>query len=132
MAYNFLLIGNPADAWRRRLQDAIAPLGDLHSFTEKEARVRRGGGTHYDVVVVDATEVERVEEAVTQFSSQLNPPYIIVMASDLSWQDAHRAFQAGASDYIRKYGEKDKLARFFTDFLTNPATGGGGRRPGGK
>lgn len=118
MTYNFLLVGNPKGSWRRMLQEAVSPLGDLQALTEDEARTR---GTTCNVVIVDSTEVEQVEELVIQFSSQLNPPYIIVVTEAPSWGDALKVFRAGATDCIRKYNEKDKLAMFFHDFLSNSA-----------
>jgi DNA-binding response OmpR family regulator len=114
-----MLVGNPKSLWRKRLQEAISPLGKLQSVREKDARAY---SAHYDVVIVDETEVKRVEEVVTRFSSQLNPPHIIVVyaAAKPRWQDTLKVFKAGATDYIEKYNQKDKLAMFFSELLATP------------
>lgn len=119
MTYRFMLIGDPQSKWRKRLQEAVLPLGKLESVSEKDARAY---SARYDVVVVDETEVLRVDEIVTRFASQLNPPHIIVVyaAAKPRWQDTLKIFKAGATDYIEKFNQKDKLAMFFYELLVSP------------
>jgi DNA-binding NarL/FixJ family response regulator len=122
MGYKFLLVGDPKRLWREKLQEAVAPLGELRALTESEATAQVFDA-NYDVVIVDATAVEQLEEMVAQYSSQLNPPYIIVVTDDPTPDLALGVFRAGATDCILKPRKKDELETFFTELLAySPAT----------
>jgi len=118
VTYNFILIGNnKGDVdWRDRLRKAVAPLGKLQTLTEKEAQAREYSSDRH-VIIMDESGVKRVEDLVSRFSNQLNPPYIVVVcAARPSWDDTLRMFKAGATDYIPKDSGKG-LAIFFKELL---------------
>lgn len=115
--YTFLHIGKRTGTWKDRIKAAVATLGKLHSVSEKEA-LAQVYSTRHDVVVVDESEVKRLEELIARFSNQLNPPHVIVAcAAPPRWQDALRLFKAGATDCMSKNSETGDLAIFFKDLL---------------
>jgi DNA-binding NtrC family response regulator len=120
MTYHFLLIGDAKQHWRRTLQEAIAPLGEMDVCSESESRTHVSKGLEYDLVIMDATEVGHVESLVAQFHRQLTKTRIVVATAAPTWQNARAAFRAGAIDYIRKYSEKDRLSAFLLEILAKP------------
>jgi len=119
MTYTFLLIGKKTGSWKDRMKEAVSTLGELQSVSETEAM-----GHVYmskpDVIVIDESAVKRVTELIARFSSQLDPPHVIVaFASPPRWQEALRLFKAGATDCMSKNSEKDDLAIFFKDLLAD-------------
>src|SRR5688500_251620 len=91
---NFLLISDPAHPWRKTLQAAVKPLGDLDVCDETHSYVQ-GYAKKYDVVIVDATQVKHAEEWVARLRSQLPSSRIMVVAAAPTWQKAREMFLAG-------------------------------------
>ena len=96
------------------LKETLSPLGELQTLSEKDARAH-AHTTKRDVIIVDESGVKHAEELVARYSSQLDPPPVVVVFSTAKpqWKDALRLFKAGATDYIRK----DHLAIFFQQLL---------------
>lgn len=118
MTHNFILIADKPSRWRKRLKEAISPVGELRTLTEKKARTLSQTSRN-DVVIIDESRVKRAEELINAFSTQFNPPPIVVLcARPPDWEHALRLFKAGATDYVRRYIEKDKLAMFFKELLS--------------
>jgi DNA-binding NtrC family response regulator len=114
-----LLIGTPNHPWRKTLQAAVKPLGELDVYDEAQSYLKRYRKT-YDLVIVDATEIEHPDEWVARLRGQLPAARVVVMADAPTWQQAREAFLAGAMDYAKKLSDKDKLSKFISDLLDTP------------
>jgi DNA-binding NtrC family response regulator len=115
----FLLIGSPKHPWRRTLQAAIKPLGELDASDEAQSYLQKYE-KNYDLVLVDASEVEHAEELVARLRSQLPSSRVVVVDAAPTWQQAREAFLAGAMDYFSKTGDEDKLSKLLSDLVKKP------------
>ena len=105
----FLLItGSPNSYWQSILSDALIPLGTLEATSEKDA-VELVLRNTYDLIIVDATTVSGTPTLVTQMRSRRWDSRIVVATDLPTWTRAREAFQAGATDYIRKFLDKEEL-----------------------
>jgi DNA-binding NtrC family response regulator len=114
-----LLIGAPNHPWRKTLQLAVKPFGELDVYDEAQSYLKRYK-KKYDLVIIDATEIKYAEEWVARLRGQLPTTRVVVMADAPTWQQAREAFLAGAMDYAKKLGDKDKLSKFLSDLLDTP------------
>lgn len=119
MTYRFLLIGNPKQHWRKTLQEAITPLGEMDICRESDSE-ELVADTLYDLVIMDATEIAHLETLITHIHRLSPHSRIVVATAAPTWQNAREAFRAGAQDYIRKYSEKDRLSKFLLETLEKP------------
>jgi DNA-binding NtrC family response regulator len=106
---HFLLINGACDHyWRKILEEALAPLGTLEVGKEEDAvkLVRLGS---YDLVIVDATAVEDVPLLVARIRAQQSDARIVVATASPTWTRARKAFQSGATDYIRKSLDREDI-----------------------
>ena len=97
-----LLINDAHDHyWYEILKAAIAPLGMLQiGLAEDIAQLARPGS--FDLLIVDAAAVENVPLLLGRLRARQPDARIIVATASPTWRRAREAFQAGASDYIRK------------------------------
>lgn len=111
MSFNgrFLLIdGASGSRWHQALQSALTQLGALEAVEEQEAISRLGGG-EYNLVIIDATAVANVPQLVREVRANgPNLPLLVASASP-DWEQAREIFRAGATDYILKSHEEEKL-----------------------
>jgi len=107
--YTFLLVGKAPEArWPMVLEQALAPLGQLHIVPEEEA-VRAVSERSYDVVLIDAGAVQDVVRLITHLRAQQPQLRIVVVTASPTWQQSREVFRAGAADYLRKSLDKKKL-----------------------
>lgn len=120
MITRFLLVqGTTDNYWRKFLEEALAPLGELHAVNMSQfiSRVTEIG---YDLVIVDATSVPDVEFHVSQLRAKQKDCRIVVMTASPTWQRARAAFEAGAIDYIPRTLDKADLLDIFRQTLQKP------------
>jgi DNA-binding response OmpR family regulator len=98
----FLLINGTGDcAWHQALSEAVASLGELH-FTAYEEALPTMMNSDYDLVIVDSLAVENVPQFVATIRTRWRETRVVVVTASPTWRRARAAFDAGASDYIRK------------------------------
>jgi DNA-binding NtrC family response regulator len=114
-----LLIGAPKHPWRKILQTAVKPFAELDVYDEAQSYLK-GYKKKYDLVIIDAKEIEHAEEWVARLRSQLPSTRIVVLADAPTWQQAREAFLAGSMDYAKKLVDKDKLSKLLSDLLDKP------------
>ena len=114
----FLLIApSPDDTWVTILRNALNSLGQLESISESEIAFRILQ-EHYDLIIIDAVVLDDSEAIIASLhQKQPNTPIVVVTTSP-TWQRARRVFLAGATDYIRKSLDADKLLTSFQKILT--------------
>lgn len=120
MMYHLLLIGNPKQHWRKTIQEAIAPFGDMDVCSESQSGALVDKND-YDLVIMDATSVEHLESLITHIHRVSPDSRIVVATAAPTWQNARDAFRNGAIDYIRKYSERDRLSKFLLETLEKPS-----------
>jgi DNA-binding response OmpR family regulator len=105
----FLLINGTGDcAWHQALSDAVAPLGELCTTVYKEA-MQTMMNSHYDLIIVDSLAVENVSQFVSTIRARWPETRVVVVTASPTWRRARAAFDAGASDYIRKTHDRQEL-----------------------
>jgi DNA-binding NtrC family response regulator len=105
----FLLIDGIRDHyWRQVLEEALAPLGTLQTGDEREA-IKLVLQQSYDLVIVDATEVKNVPLLISRIRAQRLDARVVVATASPTWRRAREAFQAGATDYIRKSFDREEI-----------------------
>jgi DNA-binding NtrC family response regulator len=110
MPINFLLISRPEDTgWPRILEQALSPLGQVETVSEQDAAERLVQYECGAVVIIDAAAVEEVPALVSRLRDRCPGSRIIVATASPTWQRARDAFQAGATDYIRKSWDSQRL-----------------------
>jgi DNA-binding NtrC family response regulator len=105
----FLLINGSRDHyWHAILEAAIAPLGVLQIGMEQDtAQLVRPGS--FDLLIVDAAAVENIPVLLGRLRARQPDARIIVATASPTWRRAREAFQAGASDYIRKSVDLEEI-----------------------
>ena len=105
----FILVGRiPATHWYSVLKRALAPLGTLYIVSEGDA-VTAVQQRECDVVIVDAGAVTAAASLTSRLRLHWPKAQIIVATASPTWQQAKKAFQAGAADYIRKSLDEKEL-----------------------
>jgi len=105
----FLLINGTRDhRWRQVLEEALTPLGSLQTGDEREA-IKLVLQQSYDFVIVDATAVKNVPLLVSRIRVQRPNARVIVATASPTWRRARQAFQAGATDYVRKSLDREEI-----------------------
>jgi len=116
----FLLIGQETPTrWAGVLEQALAPLGELHrmavdEFTHVNLQNR------YDVIIIDAGAVSDVPPCILHLRQQWPTARIVVATASPTWQRAREAFLSGAADYIRKSLNPGTLRSKIERALNNP------------
>lgn len=116
---HFLLIGAPNRPWRKTLQAAVKPLGELDAYDEADSYTKEYK-RKYDLIIIDATEIDHPEEWVARLRGQSPSVRVVVVTDAPTWQQARAAFLAGAMEYASKPFEKDKLSILLSDVLDTP------------
>lgn len=123
---SFLLVnGRQPDHWHQVLEAALRPFGPLES-TREETAVERVMEKSFDMIIVDATGVQRVKLLVERLSAQRPRTSIIVVTASPHWELARAAFLAGAVDYVFKSSDEGELRETFCEILrrTRPPSSG--------
>lgn len=122
MSRRFLLISNHAgSAWTSILNSALAPLGDLDVIQCKNVPDKTPD-PKYDLVIIDATGLDKVTELV-EFLHEDKPAIPIVVATaSPTWDIARDVFLAGASDYVHKSVDEAALRKACIEALSRVAS----------
>ncbi len=110
MARSILVVSNrPDSAWLQMVSDALQSLGKLQVASEQEASVRiKVQG--YDLMIVDATAVSSdIATLVARLREDRPDVPIVVVTASPTWQRARRVFLAGATDYIRRSFDGERI-----------------------
>jgi len=118
MARNLLVISNdPDSAWLQAVGDALQSLGELQVVSEQEAPVQVKA-KDCDLVVLDATPIGGgIAALVARLHEERPDVPIVVATTSPTWQRARQAFMAGASDYIRKSLDKERILASLREVL---------------
>jgi len=114
---NMLLVSDKKDSsWLSALIAAIAPFGYLQIAPMNEAMdlIRQGTA---QLIIVDAAEVDDVPALVAGIRALRPETRVVVVTASPTWRRAREAFQAGATDYIRKSLSQKKLRAAFSEAL---------------
>lgn len=117
---HFLLVNSQQqDRWHRVLETALNSFGALESVREDTA-VTRAIEKSFDIIIVDATVVKRVELLVSRIHVQQPQTRVVVVTASPDWKLARAAFLAGAVDYVFKSSDQDELRETFKEILNTP------------
>ena len=106
---HFLLIGiSLGDPWRQVMEEALASLGTLQIVREVDA-LRLARQQDYDLIVIDATNVEDIFLLALSIRLQRPNAKIVIATASPDWKLAREAFRTGATDYIQKSMNKEEI-----------------------
>lgn len=112
---HMVLLGTTTDNyWQKALREALTPLGQLDVMTPEQA-ASGGLDDEYDLVAVDATHVDDVEQFISRLRAEHPGRRIVVLSAAPTWQRARAAFEAGAMDYLPKDLDKRDLLKTFRE-----------------
>jgi DNA-binding NtrC family response regulator len=112
-----LFMGKDA-LWYKVLQQALASQGEVYQTTLNElkgATARR----RYDLIVVDTMDLTRdkIRPTIDLLKKQLIASCVVLVSASPIWEQAREALKAGASDYITKSYDPDRVARYLMPYL---------------
>jgi DNA-binding NarL/FixJ family response regulator len=114
MNYTFLLVGEIMETrWPLVLEQALSTLGKLKVVSEDRTH-HELSQNNYNVIIIDAGAVQDAASLVARVRDIQPASRIIVATASPTWQRAREMLKAGASDYIRKSQNEQKLR---TDIL---------------
>jgi DNA-binding NtrC family response regulator len=110
MARNLLVISNDPDSvWLEIVGDALQSLGELQVVSEQEASMQIKV-KDYDLMILDATAISGdIATLVARLHKERPNVPIVVATTSPTWQRARQVFRAGASDYIRKSLDRERI-----------------------
>jgi DNA-binding NtrC family response regulator len=116
----FLLVSDlEQDGWRTTLGESLTTMGMLESVKERWA-VERIQERDFEVVILDATGVKKVELLISLILAQRPQTRVVVVTASPTWELARAAFMAGAVEYIEKDTNKEQLSMLFKDVVDKP------------
>ncbi|MGQ9598886.1 MAG: response regulator [Anaerolineae bacterium] len=105
----FLLVSEEEESlWPSVLRRALAPLGELQVLSEEKA-LQAVSARPVPMVILDAAGVRDVASLTSRLKKQRPDLHVVVATASPTWRRARNALQAGASDYIGKSLEEEKL-----------------------
>ena len=114
---DFLLISEKEDSsWLSVVAAALAPFGRLQIAPSKQAldliqqQAQR-------MVILDAADVEDPSTLIAHIRTIRPGSCVVVATASPTWRRARDAFQAGATDYIRKSLSTEELRQAFVEAL---------------
>jgi DNA-binding response OmpR family regulator len=112
-----LFMGKDA-LWYKVLQQAFASQGEVYQTTLaklNDAAARR----RYDLIVVDTMDLPRdqIRPTIYRLKKQLIVSCVVLVSASPIWEQAREALKAGASDYITKSYDPDRVARYLMPYL---------------
>jgi DNA-binding NtrC family response regulator len=118
MARNLLVISNDPDSvWLQIVGDALQSLGELQVVSEQEASMQIKV-KDYDLMILDATAISGdIATLVARLHKERPNVSIVVATTSPTWQRARQVFRAGASDYIRKSLDKERILASLREVL---------------
>jgi len=117
MSNDFLLVGSFLDStWTEVLISALSPIGQLDTvlesnFSEQIHRKR------YSLIIVDASGSRDIIGLVAALRQELPHIPIVIVTASPTWQRARQVFLAGATDYVRKSLNTEKILKTFQTIL---------------
>ena len=122
---NIVVISNKPDSpWSNTLRGALSPLGESRFITEKEAPGHVDAQS-YDLIIIASGDIEGdIGVLVTCLRAVNRETPIIITTNSPTWRRAREVFWAGATDYIRRTLDKDKILSYYQKVLQHipPAT----------
>jgi DNA-binding NtrC family response regulator len=117
---NFWVVSNkPESPWAKTVQDALAPLGQVHFTTEEEA-ITQIGQYSCDLIIIASGDIEGEIGSLVQKIHEVKPDVpLVVTTNSPTWRRAREVFLAGATDYIRRTLDKEKILSFYQNVLQN-------------
>ena len=118
----FLVVSNKPDTpWAYTLKEALTPLGQLHFVREEEALAQIGQRA-YDLIIIASGDIEgEIGDCVKSLrQTRLDIP-LVVTTNSPTWRRAREVFRAGATDYVRRTLDKEKILSFYQGILQEPS-----------
>lgn len=112
---NALLICNPTRSpWKARLLLALGEFINITALTVK-ASTDYIKSHDLDLIIVDKSGVQDVNELIRRLKSLRTNLPIIVAAEAPTWQEARSAFQAGADDVVSAAMSPEELRQILRE-----------------
>ena len=116
----FLLVSGGHDTiWQGILEQVVRPLGHLE-IVSADCAVNRVMARAYKAILVDASATDDFSLLTSRIRGQQPDARVLVITASPTWKRARDAFQAGATDYIRKTLSKDDLFAALQAALAKP------------
>lgn len=113
---DILLLSDPDSSWLGSVVLAMAPLGDLQIVpVEKAMDIIHQ--QPWRMIIVDAAYVDNAPKQVARIRALCPGVRVVVATASPTWRQAKEAFQAGATDYIRKSLSKKDLHRALSEAI---------------
>jgi DNA-binding NtrC family response regulator len=107
----------PEPSWLRALEDALAPLARVQVATEAQAQALSADQGN-DLLLLDTASIgECVVDLIDVLRAARPGVPVVVATTSPTWQRARQALRAGASDYIRKSLDPEKILADLEPFL---------------
>ncbi len=113
---DILLLSDPDSSWLGSVVLAMAPLGDLQ-IVPVERAMDLVHQQPWRMIIVDAAYVDNAPQQVARIRALCPGARIVVATASPTWRQAREAFQAGATDYIRKSLSKKDLYKAFSEAI---------------
>ena len=118
-SYRFLLVGTINNGWHKVLEKAISDLGSLNLVSEDQA-IESVFKNRYDVVVIDAGAVDDARELTSCLRTSRPETRVVVATLSRTWRRARQVMHAGASDYIYKTRNEERLRSTLEEVVNRP------------
>jgi len=105
-----LIVANkPASAWIDAVSRTLAQIGEIHLVAEQDVAAVLGSCC-YDLALVDTSALEQdAADLVRRLVACQDDLPVVVVTTSPTWQRARAVFLAGATDYVRRTFEEQKL-----------------------
>ena len=113
-----LVTNNPASAWVKAVTQILAQMGEIRLVWAQDTAVACQEGC-YDIALIDTSALaENAADLVAELADcQDNLPIVVVTTSP-TWQRAREVFLAGATDYVRRTFDEEKLRHLCQSAIT--------------
>lgn len=118
METELLVITNrPDSAWVREVRETLGGLGDVRVASE-QAALEQVTAKDYDLIIIDSTAIGGdLPTLISELHSEQPDIPIVVATMSPTWQRARQAFLAGATDYIRKSFDRERILAIAQEVL---------------
>ncbi|MCP4421573.1 MAG: hypothetical protein GY805_33595 [Chloroflexi bacterium] len=116
--YNLMVISDKPDSpWSTTVNEALMSLGKLYFFAERDALTQIGKQS-YDLIIIASGDIDSdMGVLVKQLHASRPETPIVVTTNSPTWRRAREAFLAGATDYVRRTLDKEKILLFYKKIL---------------
>jgi DNA-binding NtrC family response regulator len=120
MTSTFLLISHQEkSAWSQFLSEALAPLGSLKVASEEEVDTEVLQAD-YDLVILDAAAVTKVDMLVSGIRAHRRDLRIVVVTLTPTWWEARAVLRVGAVDYLSRSLTQKEFSSTVEEMLKVP------------